>query len=436
MGSGMKILLVNPPNCGRSIPEEEYGIDTIKMIFRGEPLALEVIAGNLDGHAVAIADLKVAPNVLAKTLDQFEPDLVGFTGVTCEANTIVRLAGEVKRNRDALVVVGGQHASCDPTFFNRDAIDYIVMGLGKLSFRELVDAIANGTVSSGIAGVAKTNPGGSLDYARRAYSHADLVDDRPPRYDLVAQHRDQYVMSGVGGKVGFVASAYGCTHRCIFCSIPNMTEGRYLTHRPAAVLRDMQLLGEVPVLRLVDANTFGDLENALCLGRCIIESGLKKAIVADVRAETVTRHPDLFKLWKQAGLTSVVIGFEEISDAGLKRLNKQSSVAVSIEALGILKDLGIRVIGDFIVDPDYTEADFDALERFVASHAIDLPLPSILTPLPGTPLHREMRHKITIQDLDYYTFTNAVCPTRMEPKFFYQAYAAMLKRFLKHISHG
>jgi radical SAM superfamily enzyme YgiQ (UPF0313 family) len=271
---------------------------------------------------------------------------------------------------------------------------------------------------------------------RRAYSHADLVDDRPPRYDLVAQHRDQYVMSGVGGKVGFVASAYGCTHRCSFCSIPNMTDGRYLIHRPAAVLRDMQLLGEVPVVRLVDANTFGDLEHALSLGRCIIESGLKKAIVADVRAETVTRHPDLFTLWKQAGLASVVIGFEEISDSGLERLNKRSSVAVNIEAIGILKDIGIRVIGDFIVDPEYTEADFDALERFVASHAIDLPLPSILTPLPGTPLHREMRHKITIQDLDYYTFTNAVCPTRMEPKLFYQAYAAMLKRFLKHISHG
>jgi radical SAM superfamily enzyme YgiQ (UPF0313 family) len=432
----MKILLVNPPNCGRSIPEEEYGIDTIKMIFRGEPLALEVIAGNLDGHAVAIADLKAAPNVLEKTLEQFEPALVGFTGVTCEANTVVRLAGEVKRNSDALVVVGGHHASCDPAFFNHDAIDYIVMGLGKLSFRELVDAIANRTVGSGVAGVAKTNPGGSLDYVRRAYSHEDLVDDRPPRYDLVAAHRDQYVMSGVGGKVGFVASAYGCTHRCSFCSIPNMTDGRYLIHRPAAVLRDMQLLGDVPVVRLVDANTFGDLENALCLGQCIIESGLKKAIVADVRAETVTRHPDLFKLWKQAGLASVVIGFEEISDAGLARLNKRSSVAVNIEAIGILKDLGIRVIGDFIVDPEYTEADFDALERFVASHAIDLPLPSILTPLPGTPLHREMRHKITIQDLDYYTFTNAVCPTRMEPKLFYQAYAGMLKRFLKHISHG
>jgi radical SAM superfamily enzyme YgiQ (UPF0313 family) len=432
----MKILLVNPPNCGRSIPEEEYGIDTIKMIFRGEPLALEVIAGNLEGHAVAIADLKAAPNALEEVLDRFEPDLVGFTGVTCEANTVLRLAGEVKRNRVALVVVGGHHASCDPMFFNRDAIDYIVVGLGKLSFRELVEAIAGHRVDTGVAGVAKTHPGGRLAYAPRAYSREDLVDARPPRYDLVAAHRDQYVMSGVGGKLGFVASAYGCTHRCTFCSIPNMTGGGYLTHRPESVLRDMQLLGDVPVVRLVDANTFGDLEFALSLARKMIESGLKKAIVADVRAQTVTRHPELFRLWKQAGLAAAVIGFEEISDARLKRMNKRSSVAANIEALGILKALGIRVIGDFIVDPDYTEADFEALERFVAAHAIDLPLPSVLTPLPGTPLHQELKDKIVVQDLDYYTFTNAVYPTRMEPRLFYQTYAAMLKRFLKHISQG
>jgi radical SAM superfamily enzyme YgiQ (UPF0313 family) len=263
-----------------------------------------------------------------------------------------------------------------------------------------------------------------------------LIEDRPPRYDLVDAHRGQYVMSGVGGKVGFVASAFGCTHRCTFCSIPNMTHGRYFTCGPAAVLRDMQLLGEIPVIRLVDANTFGDPENAHILGQAIIESGLRKAIVADVRAQTVVGHPDLFKLWKKAGLAAAVIGFEEISDERLMRFNKRSSVAVNIEAMGILKDLGIRVIGDFIVDPDYTEADFEALERFVAANAIDLPLPAILTPLPGTPLYREMQHQITVQDLDYYTFTNAVCPTRMEPQLFYRTYAALLKRFLKHISHG
>lgn len=432
----MRILLVNPPNCGRSIPEEDYGIDTIKMIFRGEPLALEVVAGNLDGHEVAIADLKAAPAELGETLARFAPDVVGFTAVACEANTVLRLAAEVRRNGPARVAVGGHHASCDPEFFNRETVDYVVVGLGKLSFRELVDRLAAGDAGAGVPGIARTRPGGRLEWAPRAFSAADLVDERPPRYDLVAAHRDHYVMSGVGGKVGFVASAYGCTHRCSFCSIPGLTGGRYLTHRPESVLRDIRLLGDVPLVRLVDANTFGDVESAFELGRAIVAAEMNKKIVADVRAETVTRRPDLFRLWKEAGLAVVVIGFEEISDTGLKRLNKRSSVAQNIEAIAILKELGLRVVGDFIVSPDYTEADFEALERFVGAHAIDLPLPSILTPLPGTPLHRELRDRITLHDLDYYTFTNAVYPPRLEPQRFYGLYAAMLKRFLKHVSHG
>jgi len=430
----MKILLVNPPNCGKSIPEEEYGIDTIKMIFRGEPLALEVIAGNLDGHEVAITDLKVTPAALEEDLNCFQPDVVGLTAVACEANTVVRMANEIKKQTNAVVVIGGHHASCDPAFFNRKGIDYIVMGLGKLSFRELMDALDTRTAAPGIPGIAKTDPGRPLNYVRRTYSFKDAVDDGPPRYDLVKAHRDRYVMSGVGGKVGFVVSAYGCTHCCAFCSVPAITRGRYITHQPESVLRDIKLLGDVPMIRLVDANTFGDPDMARQLGSRIIESGLKKKIVADVRSDTVTRHPDLFQLWKEAGLTTAVIGFEEITDAGLERLNKKSSVAANIEAMEILKALGIRIVGDFIVSPEYSEADFEALDRFVSSHAIDLPLPSILTPLPGTLLHREMAARIVIHDLDYYTFTNAVFPTRMDPKFFYRTYADLLNRFLNHIS--
>jgi hopanoid C-3 methylase len=40
----MKIMFVHPPNAGRSIPEEEYGITSIRQIFRGEPFSLEVLA--------------------------------------------------------------------------------------------------------------------------------------------------------------------------------------------------------------------------------------------------------------------------------------------------------------------------------------------------------------------------------------------------------
>ena len=44
-----------------------------------------------------------------------------------------------------------------------------------------------------------------------------------------------------------------------------------------------------------------------------------------------------------AGLAAAVIGFEEISDAGLTRLNKRSSLAVNIAAMGIANGVGAAV---------------------------------------------------------------------------------------------
>ncbi len=430
----MNIVLVNPPNCGRSIPEEEYGITSIKMIFRGEPLALSVLAGNLDGHAVRILDLKAYPEGLAGLDDEGIPDLIGFTAVTCEANTVIRLAGEIKERfaeRNPIIVVGGHHASCDPAYFNRDNIDFVVTGLGKLAFRQLVDALAEGRESA-IPGVARVSPGG-FSPSPRKYTVADLVDERPPRYDLVAAHRDKYVMSGVGGKVGFVVTAFGCTHSCAFCSIPSMTGGRYLCHSVDAIIRDIGLLSDIPLIRFVDANTFGDRAAARLLAERLLDLGIDKKFVADVRADTVVADPDLMRLWHRAGLAAVVIGFEEIDDERLARMNKRATLAKNLEALAILEDIGIRVVGDFIISPDYDYADFERLGRFIDSAPIALPIPSILTPIPGTPLFRRLRRDLTITDLDYYTFSNAVLPTRLPTREFYTLYSDLMKHLHHHI---
>lgn len=428
----MKILLINPPNCGRSIPEERYGIESIKMIFCGEPLALETIAGNLDGHDVSIADLKMDPLALADGNLDFAPDLVGITGVACEANTVLAIARDIKARFQVPVAVGGHHASCDPHFFRHPCVDFIVVGLGKLSFRELVDALEEGR-SVRIPGIYCNNGTTPGTFIPRHYTEDDLVDHKAPRYDLVARHRDRYIMGGAGGRVGFVATAAGCPHGCSFCSIANLTGARYLAHTHRSVLRDMALLDDVPVIRLVDANTFGDIQAAEALAREIMGAGIQKRLVADVRADTVVRRPELFRLWRRAGLTTVVIGFEEIDDQKLRLFNKKSSHEIHLEAIGILKSLGIRIVGDFIISPEYEHADFQRLMDFVATSGIDVPIPAVLTPLPGTPLYQRMKTQITVHDLDYYTFTNAVTPTRMEEHEFYKCYAGMLQRFLKHV---
>ena len=137
---------------------------------------------------------------------------------------------------------------------------------------------------------------------------------------------------------------------------------------------------------------------------------------------------DLFREWKKAGLRSVIIGFEEIDDDRLKVINKSNTTAVNAEAIEILHEIGITIVGDFIISPDYDERHFQGLRDYLEKHAVDLPMPSVLTPLPGTDLYKSLKEKIIIHDLDYYTLTNAVLPTRMEEKAFYENYADLIQK--------
>ncbi len=422
----MKILLVNPPNCGLSIPEERYGINSIKEIFRGEPLALETLAGNLPEHEVRILDLKVEPGALDEELASFAPELVGLTAMTCEAQTVLELAQKIKQNGDSKVVVGGSHASCDPEFFNRPEVDWIVIGLGKQSLRELVDSLQKGATPN-ITGLAATSPGKPLHWTPRNYTVDDLVCSAAPRYDLVEKYRTEYTLRGLGLQMGLVASAAGCPYDCHFCCIAPITGNRYLTASSDSVLRDIRSLDAAPIIRLVDANSFGNPEQAIQLAEALAESGIQKQYLADVRSDMVVRRPDLIKRWKSIGLRAVVIGFEEISNAALGKMNKENSAATNREAIRILHELGVTIVGDFIINPDYTERQFDQLATFVNEQQIDLPMYSVLTPLPGTALYRILQSQINNHNLDYYTLTNAVLPTRLDEELFYQRYASLLQ---------
>jgi radical SAM superfamily enzyme YgiQ (UPF0313 family) len=250
--------------------------------------------------------------------------------------------------------------------------------------------------------------------------------ETPPAYHLVSRYRSHYILEKLGINMGFVASAYGCPHRCSFCCIKGQTGGSYLTKSIDAVIRDIKLLADVPVIRLVDANTFGNPQRAIQLCRAIGEAGIKKQYLADIRSDTVVRHPEMLHAWKEVGLRAVIIGFEEVNDTSLAAMNKANEVAMNTEAIDILHDIGITIVGDFILSPDYDEPDFDCLNGYLSENHIDLPMVTVMTPLPGTQLYHEQQHRITNHNLDYYTLTNAVIPTRLDEKKFYTLYAEVL----------
>jgi radical SAM superfamily enzyme YgiQ (UPF0313 family) len=124
----------------------------------------------------------------------------------------------------------------------------------------------------------------------------------------------------------------------------------------------------------------------------------------------------------------VVVGFEDIQDRRIKDYNKKYKAQVIPRAIELLHEMGMLIVGDFIVSPDYTEEDFAHLERFIVERGIQIPVLSVLTPIPGTPLYKKMKDRISIHDLDFYTFTNAVVPTAIPEHIFYGTFSELVKR--------
>jgi len=70
----MRILLIQPPRWNENLSI---------VIGDQEPLKLEIIAGILPNHEINLLDMRFEPEELFHTIESFNPQIVGITGVTC-----------------------------------------------------------------------------------------------------------------------------------------------------------------------------------------------------------------------------------------------------------------------------------------------------------------------------------------------------------------
>jgi radical SAM superfamily enzyme YgiQ (UPF0313 family) len=140
----------------------------------------------------------------------------------------------------------------------------------------------------------------------------------------------------------------------------------------------------------------------------------------DIRVDTAAAEPALIEKMARGGLKVVIAGFESFRDDELRRFNKKLSADRIAEAVEVFHRNGIRVRGNYVVPPDYGADDFAALAEHASRHPVALAGYTILTPMPGTPLHEELRDRIVDHDLSSYNFFNCVLETRLPLETFYE----------------
>ncbi|MDI6895208.1 MAG: radical SAM protein [Bacillota bacterium] len=416
-----RVLLVQPR------PKGGVGFGGTAVV---EPLGLEAVGGALldprpgPPHEVMLLDLLV-PRDLEHALAEFEPGMCGIgCGFTMDVYRTRALARRVKERRpECFVFVGGHHASLSPEDFAVPEVDAVVVGEGEITARELVDTVAGGGCLRDVPGLVLNTRSGQV--ATGARTPAALDELPPVARHLAARYRRQYYL-GLQAPMASVETARGCPHRCTFCSVWKFYGGTVRVKSPVRVAEELDGVREEYVL-ITDDNFLLSVPRAEAIARELRQNRIRHRYTIQARSDTVVKHPDLLRLWKEVGLYRVFIGIEKVDDEELQALNKGNTVENNVRALDLLRRLGIAVTPSFIVDPEYTRRQFEKLRSFLRRYRISAPSIAVLTPLPGTDLYRKWRDRLTTSNYELYDLFHSVVPTRLKLEEFYREFTSLYR---------
>jgi radical SAM superfamily enzyme YgiQ (UPF0313 family) len=422
----MRVLLVYP-----SVGQELIGYGDLGAI--AEPLALEYLGAGarLDSHDVRILDLRLHRDQLDATLTTYRPQIVGVTGYSMH----VLKALAICRRAKALVpecrtVAGGHHATLLPEDYFEPHVDFVVCGEGVGPFRAILSRLEHQQPVCDVPGVWSRVDG---RFVSGGAPQPFAIDDIPrPDRSLTTPDRDSYFIDWMR-PIALVRTSVGCPYRCSFCSLWKIMDGRYYMREIEGVVREIASLRERFVF-LVDDEAFINVRRMTDLARALRAAGVRKEYFAYCRIDTLLRHREMMELWHAIGLRRLFIGIEATSDQELRDYNKRLALAQVERGLALAKEIGISVFAGFVVSPDYGEADFKRLERFIRHNKIEYPSFTVLTPIPGTAALASFDYVRELQandrpNWDLFDLQHVVTDTRLPKEEFERHYKNLYRVF-------
>lgn len=292
-------------------------------------------------------------------------DLVAIPVETYTAKRAYQIASEYRR-RGVPVVMGGFHATLLPEEVSQYA-EATVIGEAEGAWDEVVDDARHGTL-------------------KRVYHGRDRHSLKGVRFDRSVFGNKRYL------PLGLVETGRGCRFPCEFCAIQTFF-GQSHRRRPVdEIVSELREIRETKKLFFfVDDNFAGNIPAARELAEAIAPLDIRWVTQMSVDA---AHDEDFVETLARAGCRGVLIGFESLDKATLRRMGKKFNTMGGgyAKALGNLARHGVRVYGTFIFGYGTETAEtFRESVEFARENSFFLAAFNHLTPFPGTPLYHRLQ---------------------------------------------
>ena len=322
-----------PPDIGGEGPPTEYAEGDLDSDFYQTPYGLFALGAQAlrAGHQVKVINMSAfAWTRVEEVIAALDAELFGLSCWTANRRGVALVAREIKRRHpEAHVVVGGPHATPLPRemLAHHADIDTIAIGESEATFLELVDRLAAGEPTQGLAGTAF-----------RVDGRVELGPDRKAIEDLdgLASPHDWF-------DTHIVMTSRGCAWRCTFCGAEASWGRGYRGQSIGYVLDALERALErapVKMLQIKDDTFTTNRKRVLELCRGIRSRGLKFVWSCDTRVDVL--GDELLREMRLAGCERLSLGVESGSQRILDAIDKKITPDEIIASTELAKKYGIK----------------------------------------------------------------------------------------------
>jgi radical SAM superfamily enzyme YgiQ (UPF0313 family) len=325
---------------------------------------------------------------------KFKPDIIGLSTLTYESVHMHKIAEMIKDLiRDCKVILGGPHATVFYKNILKDKnIDYVVIGEGEHTFRELVDSLREGKNPNDIKGIAFINEGRLI--LNEPQEYISNLDDIPfPAWDLIdikAYSRSKNMNLFLSEKYYMpIFTSRACPFRCIYC---HQIFGKgFKARSPENVISEILTLYNnhgVREFHIYDDIFNFDKRRAKRICDLIIENKIKIKIAFPngLRGDIMDREL-IYKL-KKAGTYRITYAIETASPRLQKMLKKNINLRKIKEVIAQTDRAKIMTHGFFMLGfPTETKEEMLQTIRFAKKSKLISASFFQVVPFPGTELY-------------------------------------------------
>jgi radical SAM superfamily enzyme YgiQ (UPF0313 family) len=379
----MKVLFVATKKNSSPYDRELYEMDFMNRLLGFKRSLLDLGILTVAACTPRHIEVEVIDEYLQPIPYDTDADLIALSAKTSCVTHAYEVA-ERYRKRGKKVVLGGIHASLRPTEA-LEHVDYVVTGEAEHAWPKFLTAFERG------------------DAPRlfRSEGFAPMDDIPIPAWDRVPIGEFLFHQ---------IQTTRGCPFMCRFCSVPDIAGNEFRFKSIENVIREIRALpsagkfkDRLKALYFVDDNFISRVRYTKDLLRAMVplhQSGELREWSAETTLN-VARDEEMLDLFAAAGCSTLIIGFESISEETLLSMDKKVNFCLTYqEGIERIHARGMSIVGNFIVGFDTdTLSVFEDTLRFIDDNQILYPFFSILTPMPGTKLHNDY---VAEDRLDHY----------------------------------